>query len=176
MRCKCNVLTHPELQSCTTSEDEPGQRNDEHARVRVLKHRLLKYEHVHDPHSDQWGTVVVAIVVVEVVCDGVDVVVCSVVAFVVVVVTVGSAFDEKTRAKKLKIIQIVLKYKLGTWSFCWRLTYLELQKYEWNAQITFPINYTCIPLIAHMHVQLVLHYLLKANLHELRNPLTVYGP
>jgi len=94
MRCKYNVLTQPVLQSCITSEDGPGQCNDEHARVRVLKHSMLKYEHVHDPHSDQWATVVVAIEVVEVVGGGVDVVVCSVVVFVVDVVTDGSAVKE----------------------------------------------------------------------------------
>ena len=102
---RCNLLTHPEPQSCTTSDDDPGQPTDEHSRVRVLKHSVLKYEHDHDPHCDQWATVVVAMVVVEVVVDDVDVVVCVVVVFVVVEVDVGSAvketaFCEKTMAKK----------------------------------------------------------------------------
>jgi len=84
-----NLLTQPVLQSCKTSDDGPGQPNDEHSRVRVLKHRVLKYVHDHDPHSDQWATVVVAMVVVEVVVGWVVVVVVVVVVSWVVVVGFG---------------------------------------------------------------------------------------
>ena len=88
---KWNVPTQPVLQSCTTSEDGPGQPTDGQSRMRVLKHRLPTYEHFQAPHCDHWASVVVAIVVAEVVVDGVDVVVCGVVVLVVVEVTEAKA-------------------------------------------------------------------------------------